>query len=158
MDSQIFHPALAVRTDGTAVIAANSYRWTAAQSKWTRTLEIRTIAANSTPPAPSGSTQTPGPAPAPVRDPRLDQLASLEKQLADARKIKNPQARANRMRLLNSQISALKAQIAGGGNGGSSANSELAALQKQLADAKRIKNPKVRAQKIAAINAKIQAL
>jgi hypothetical protein len=100
----------------------------------------------------------PKPAPAPAPDPRLDQLASLEKQLMDARKIKNPKARASKMRLLNSQINSLKAEIAGGGNGGSSANSELAALQKQLADAKRIKNPKIRAKKIAEINAKIAAL
>ena len=98
------------------------------------------------------------PAPAPAPDPRLDQLASLEKQLLDARRIKNPKARASRMRLLNSQISSLKTEIAGGGSGGGSANSELAALQKQLADAKRIKNPKIRAKKIAEINAKIAAL
>jgi len=62
------------------------------------------------------------------------------------------------MRSLNSQISSLKAEIAGGGNGGSGADSELAELQKQLADARKIKNPKIRAKKIAEINAKIAAL
>jgi len=92
---------------------------------------------------------------APTPDPRLDRLASLEKQRVDARKIKNPTARANRIRSLNRQINLLKAEIASGGSG---SNSELASLQKQLADARMIKDPIQRAKKIAEINAKIAAL
>jgi len=101
----------------------------------------------------------PAPRPAPTPDPRLGELAALQMRLADAGRMKNPRVRASQMRLLNAQINALNAAISGGTNtGGSASGGELAALQKQLADARKIKNPKIRARKIADINAKIAAL
>lgn len=40
MDSQIFHPALAVREDGSVAILANAYRWSATSRSWARTLRM----------------------------------------------------------------------------------------------------------------------
>ena len=162
LDSQVFHPTLAVRNDGLAAIVANAFRWSESMQSWQRSLFLTAVAINSKPipPAapPSATPPTPVATPAPAPDPRSDQLASLEKQLVDARKIKNPKARASRMRSLNLQISSLKTEIAGGSSGESSADGELASLQKQLAGARKIKNAKIRAKKIAEINAKIAAL
>lgn len=114
MDSQIFHPALAVRSDGTAVIAANSYRWSGSRSSWTRTLEIRTIAAHSIPRAPVAKLPvTSSPEPVLVVDPIQQQIDALMKQIRDLRKkVKNPVARANRMRALNRKLNLLRRQQA----------------------------------------------
>jgi hypothetical protein len=113
MDSQIFHPTLAVRDDGTAVIAAVSNQWSNASSAWTREFKVQTIAANSLPPQPSPPVAAPSaPAPAPpALSPIQQQILTLESRLTTIRKkVKNPAARAAQIRKIRAQIAKLKRQ------------------------------------------------
>lgn len=113
MNSQVFHPSLAVRVDGTAVIAANVFRWSPAKASWNRSLFLQQVPGRPTRPvAPPAAPSLQSTQPTQELSPLEQQIQMLEERLASIRKrVKNPAARAAQMRRLRIQINNLKRRL-----------------------------------------------